>query len=86
MAKRKKNDLPLDEDSIQREERDDEIVRGRPQNNHPHESQAPVGQDERDYMNDELREQGYGDEGLIQRKADKDEKSNPGSQRARKVA
>lgn len=64
MAKYKKNPLPIDEEEIERMERDNEILPEEEMKlKHPHEIRTPVGEDERDYLEEELTEQGYTEEG-----------------------
>jgi hypothetical protein len=86
MNKNRKSKLPVDEDSIRREERDNEVVHGIRELKHPHEKQNEVGSDQRDYLAEELEEQGYGEEGLIHRGVDRQERPNPRSESSHKIA
>lgn len=53
-----------DETECVRKERDNGIERDVKSLRHPHEMTMPVGEDERDYLNEELKEQGYTEKGL----------------------
>jgi hypothetical protein len=84
---KRKPRLPEDEESLQREERNDEVIKyGIREVKHPHEMQTPVGEDPREYVAEELKEQGYSEEGLIKRDEDKDEKANPKAERSDRIA
>jgi hypothetical protein len=83
--KRRHHYLPPDEEAIAREKRRDEVEHLR-ETRHPHEKLRPVGEDQREYITEELKEQGYTDEGLIQREEDEEERPNPQIKRARKAA
>ena len=86
MAKYKRNPLPVDEDAIERMERDNEIFSPEETElRHPHEIMTPVGEDERDYMKEELTEQGYTEEGKGTRGKTEDD-PNPNINLSRKVA
>lgn len=70
MAKIKKSRQAENEEELQRKEQDNGIRQGPRERQHPHEKQTPVGEDEREYLTEELEEQGYTDEGLQNPNAD----------------
>ncbi len=69
----KKKKMPVeDEQELERMERDNGIERQPAEPRPLHEQRVPVGEDERDYFEEELAEQGYTDDGLEVPEAEKD--------------
>lgn len=61
--KKKRDDFDQDEEALERMERENGIE-DKPAKRHPHEKRTPVGEDERTYLEEELEEQGYREDGL----------------------
>jgi hypothetical protein len=78
--KRRKNDLPQDEEELQRMERENGILpeeEEKEKKRHPHEIMTPAGEDPREYMDEELTEQGYTETGLESLDEEENPHSNP---------
>lgn len=86
MPKRpKKNELPGDEDELKRQEELDGILSEPIEKKHPHEIIRPVGEDQRDYEEEELEEQGWTEEGNLGTPTNDDD-ANPRPPEGRKIA
>ena len=72
MRVHKKRRTADDEDELQRREMENGIDYDPEEEDHPHEISTPVGEDQREYMTEELKEQGYTDDGLENPNADED--------------